>query len=40
MVDTPKKTPGTRALRKIRTLISDFLLRAMKNKTMGHMVTL
>jgi hypothetical protein len=39
MVDTPKKIPGTSALRKIRKLISDFLLRAMKNKTIGHMVT-
>jgi hypothetical protein len=40
MVDTPKKIPGTSALRKIRKLISDFLLRAMKNNTIGHMVTL
>ena len=39
MVDTPKKIPGTSALRKIRKLISDFLLRAMKNKTIGHLVT-
>ena len=39
MVDTPKKIPGTSALRKIRKLISDFLLRAMKNKKIGHMVT-
>ena len=40
MVDTPKKIPGTRALRRMRKLISDFLLRAMKNNTIGHMVTL
>jgi hypothetical protein len=40
MVDTPKKIPGTSALRKIRKLISDFLLRAMKYNTIGHMVTL
>jgi hypothetical protein len=40
MVDTPKKIPGIKALRKIRKLISDFLLRVMKNNTIGHMVTL
>jgi hypothetical protein len=39
MVETPKKIPGTSALRKIRKLISDFLLRAIKNNTIGHMVT-
>ena len=39
MVDTPKKKPGMRALRKIRQLISAFLFRAIKNNTNGHMVT-
>ena len=39
MVETPKKKPGTNALRRILKLISAFLLRAMKNNTMGHMVT-
>jgi hypothetical protein len=39
MVETPKKTPGINALRKMRKLISAFLLRAMKNNTIGHMVT-
>lgn len=39
MVETPKKIPGTSALRMIRKLISDFLLRAIKNNTIGHMVT-
>ena len=40
MVDTPKKIPGTSALRKMRKLISAFLFRAMKYRTNGHMVTL
>ena len=40
MVDTPKKIPGTMALRRIRKLISAFLFRAMKNNTNGHIVTL
>jgi hypothetical protein len=40
MVETPKKIPGTSALRNTRRLISDFRFRAMKNNTIGHMVTL